>query len=99
MSISESRSRLAGKRSVVPATIDGLDCERLGWRTSARPILTGRLRQLTSWETARWRLMNESLMLMDCMLTDLLWWMCEFPSFHNFFSNEYAPKCRFCFVQ
>ncbi len=87
MSISESRSRLEGKRSVIPATIDGLGAKKfkpellLGCSTSARPILTGLLWQLTSWETARWRLMNESLMLMVCMLTDPLWWMCRLASF------------------
>jgi hypothetical protein len=36
----------------------------------------GRLRNLTSWETARWRLMIESLMLLDCILADPPWWMC-----------------------
>ena len=72
-----------------------LNCERLGWRTSARPILPGRLRQLTSWEKARCRLMNESLMLMVCMLTDPLWWMCRLA----IFCNEYAPKCKFRFMK
>jgi hypothetical protein len=29
-----------------------LNCVRLGWRTSARPIPMGRMQSLISWETA-----------------------------------------------
>jgi hypothetical protein len=58
-----------------------LNCVLLGWRTSARPIPMGRLRNLTSWETARWRLMIEFLMLLDCMLANPPWWMSQLASF------------------
>jgi hypothetical protein len=94
VSISESRSRLAGKRWVIPATIDGLGAKKFkpelgaAWLASARPILTGRLRHLISWETARWRSMDESRLLCVCMLTDPLWWMCQLESFQQWIRTQ-----------
>ncbi len=69
-----------------------LNCMLHGWSTSARPIRMGRLRNQTSWDTACWRVMIESLMLLVCMPADPLWWMC-------WFCNEYAPKCWFWFIK
>ncbi len=65
-----------------------LNCVRLGWRTSARPIPMGRLRNVTSWETAHWRLMIESLMLLDCILADPPWWMCWLASFLHWIRTQ-----------
>ena len=66
-------------RAAIAATIDLLGDKfkpELRWRTSARPIWVAWLLHLTSWENTIWCLMVESLMLLVCMLTDPLWWMC-----------------------
>ncbi len=53
------------KRAAIAARIDGLGDKfkphriQRGCRTSARPILLGRLEQLTSWELACWRLIDD----------------------------------------
>jgi hypothetical protein len=58
-----------------------LSLQLVGWRTSVRPILLGRLLQKTPLGKALWWLiMIQSGMLIVCM-HDFLWWMCRLACF------------------
>ncbi len=54
------------------------NCVLVGWRTSVRPIRMGlQWQRQHPWEKTLWCYLIELFMLLVCMLTDLLCWMCQ----------------------
>jgi hypothetical protein len=90
----------SGRRAAIAASIDGLGNKfkhelREAWLAYIRETYPyGPVAEPDNADimgTARWRLMIEFLMLLDCMLANPPWWMDHW----QVFCIEYASKCRF----